>query len=71
MPLLSIRLMDTQRSYWRIKRGETKIPEIDIVVGNIATGDAARMLVEAGADGEVWYYYYWSGSICTLVLWQE
>ena len=34
-----------------LKEAKQKYPEIDIVVGNIATGDAARMLVEAGADG--------------------
>ncbi|MDE6130836.1 MAG: IMP dehydrogenase, partial [Muribaculaceae bacterium] len=28
-----------------------KYPEIDVVVGNIATGEAARYLVENGADG--------------------
>ena len=30
---------------------KTKYPELDVVVGNIATGDAARYLVECGADG--------------------
>jgi IMP dehydrogenase len=36
---------------------------LDIVVGNIATGDAARMLVEAGADGVK--VGIGPGSICT------
>jgi len=40
-----------------------KYPNIDVVVGNIATGDAARMLVEAGADGVK--VGIGPGSICT------
>lgn len=38
-------------------------PEIDVVVGNIATGDAARFLVEHGADGVK--VGIGPGSICT------
>ncbi|MEZ5005333.1 MAG: IMP dehydrogenase [Bacteroides graminisolvens] len=42
-----------------LKEAKQKYPEIDIVVGNIATGDAARMLVEARCRRcESWY---WSG----------
>ena len=40
-----------------------KYPEIDVVVGNIATGDAARYLVENGADGVK--VGSGPGSICT------
>ncbi len=38
-------------------------PNIDVVVGNIATGEAAKMLVEAGADGVK--VGIGPGSICT------
>lgn len=38
-------------------------PDIDVVVGNIATGDAARFLVEHGADGVK--VGIGPGSICT------
>jgi len=40
-----------------------KYPHIDVVVGNIATGDAARYLVEHGADGVK--VGIGPGSICT------
>ncbi len=40
-----------------------KYPHIDVVVGNIATGDAARYLVENGADGVK--VGIGPGSICT------
>lgn len=40
-----------------------KYPEIDVVVGNIATGEAARYLVESGADGVK--VGIGPGSICT------
>ncbi|MDY4810822.1 MAG: IMP dehydrogenase [Muribaculaceae bacterium] len=40
-----------------------KYPEIDVVVGNIATGDAAKFLVENGADGVK--VGIGPGSICT------
>nr|WP_320059872.1 IMP dehydrogenase [uncultured Bacteroides sp.] len=40
-----------------------RFPNIDIVVGNIATGDAAKMLAEAGADGVK--VGIGPGSICT------
>ncbi len=42
---------------------KSKYPEIDVVVGNIATGDAARFLVEHGADGVK--VGIGPGSICT------
>ncbi len=38
-------------------------PDLDVVVGNIATADAAKMLVEAGADGVK--VGIGPGSICT------
>lgn len=34
-----------------MKEAKANFPHIDIVVGNIATGEAAKALVEAGADG--------------------
>lgn len=40
-----------------------KYPDIDVVVGNIATGDAARYLVDNGADGVK--VGIGPGSICT------
>ncbi len=42
---------------------KSKYPEIDVVVGNIATGDAARFLVKHGADGVK--VGIGPGSICT------
>lgn len=42
---------------------KAKYPEIDVVVGNIATGDAAKFLVENGADGVK--VGIGPGSICT------
>ncbi|MDL2304031.1 IMP dehydrogenase [Bacteroides sp. OttesenSCG-928-D19] len=47
----------------KLKEAKAKFPQIDIVVGNIATGDAAKMLVEAGADGVK--VGIGPGSICT------
>lgn len=46
-----------------LKAVKAKYPEIDVVVGNIATGDAARYLVENGADGVK--VGIGPGSICT------
>ncbi len=46
-----------------LKDAKKRFPEVDIVVGNIATGDAARMLVEAGADAVK--VGIGPGSICT------
>ncbi len=34
----------------KLKEAKNRFPNIDIVVGNIATGEAAKALVEAGAD---------------------
>ena len=34
----------------KLKEAKAKFPDVDIVVGNVATGEAAKMLVEAGAD---------------------
>lgn len=42
---------------------KSAFPEIDVVVGNIATGDAAKYLVENGADGVK--VGIGPGSICT------
>jgi len=46
-----------------LKAIKTKYPHIDVVVGNIATGEAARYLVENGADGVK--VGIGPGSICT------
>lgn len=46
-----------------LKRVKSEFPELDVVVGNIATGEAARYLVEAGADGIK--VGIGPGSICT------
>lgn len=47
----------------KLKEAKKNFPEVDIVVGNVATGEAARMLVEAGADGVK--VGIGPGSICT------
>ena len=47
----------------KLKEAKSKFPDIDIVVGNVATGEAARMLVEAGADAVK--VGIGPGSICT------
>ncbi|PKV50036.1 IMP dehydrogenase [Aquimarina sp. MAR_2010_214] len=46
-----------------LKEVKTKFPELEIVVGNIATGEAAKYLVEAGADAVK--VGIGPGSICT------
>lgn len=46
-----------------LKEIKKAFPQIDVVVGNIATGDAAKYLVEAGADGVK--VGIGPGSICT------
>jgi len=46
-----------------LKSIKLKYPDIDVVVGNIATGDAARFLVDNGADGVK--VGIGPGSICT------
>ncbi len=47
----------------KVKEAKQHFPEVDIVVGNIATGEAAKMLVEAGADAVK--VGIGPGSICT------
>ena len=46
-----------------LKAVKAKYPQLDVVVGNIATGAAAKYLVEAGADGVK--VGIGPGSICT------
>ena len=46
-----------------LKRVKAKYPDLDVVVGNIATAEAAKMLAEAGADGVK--VGIGPGSICT------
>lgn len=46
-----------------LKEVKNKFPELDVVVGNIATADAAKYLVEAGADAVK--VGIGPGSICT------
>ena len=46
-----------------LKKVKTAYPNLDVVVGNIATGDAAKFLVQAGADGVK--VGIGPGSICT------
>ncbi len=47
----------------KVREAKRNFPDVDIVVGNIATGEAARMLVEAGADAVK--VGIGPGSICT------
>lgn len=47
----------------KLKEAKREFPDIDIVVGNVATAAAARMLVDAGADGVK--VGIGPGSICT------
>jgi len=46
-----------------LRKIKDKYPELEVVVGNCATGDAARMMVEAGADAVK--VGIGPGSICT------
>ncbi len=46
-----------------LKKVKASFPNLDIVVGNVGTGDAAKALVEAGADGIK--VGIGPGSICT------
>lgn len=46
-----------------LRKVKTAFPDIDVVVGNIATGEAAKYLVENGADGVK--VGIGPGSICT------
>ena len=47
----------------KLKEAKAKFPNIDIVVGNVATGEAAKMLADAGADAVK--VGIGPGSICT------
>ena len=47
----------------KLKEAKVSFPQVDIVVGNVATGSAARMLVENGADAIK--VGIGPGSICT------
>ncbi len=47
----------------KVREAKAAFPEVDIVVGNIATGEAAKALVEAGADAVK--VGIGPGSICT------
>jgi IMP dehydrogenase len=47
----------------KLKEVKTKYPELDVIVGNIATPEAAKFLVEAGADAVK--VGIGPGSICT------
>lgn len=47
----------------KLKEAKKRFPNVDIVVGNVATGEAAKMLVEAGADAIK--VGIGPGSICT------
>ena len=47
----------------KLKEAKAAFPDIDIVVGNVATGEAAKMLAEAGADAVK--VGIGPGSICT------
>ena len=46
-----------------LRRIKAKYPELDVVVGNIATAEAAKFLIDAGADGIK--VGIGPGSICT------
>ncbi|WP_299437553.1 IMP dehydrogenase [uncultured Aquimarina sp.] len=46
-----------------LKEVKSKFPDLDVIVGNIATGEAAKYLVEAGADAVK--VGIGPGSICT------
>lgn len=47
----------------KLKEAKKRFPNVDIVVGNVATGEAAKTLVEAGADAVK--VGIGPGSICT------
>ena len=47
----------------KLKQVKAAFPQVDVVVGNVATGEAAKYLVENGADGVK--VGIGPGSICT------
>ena len=47
----------------KLKQVKAAFPQVDVVVGNVATGEAAKYLVESGADGVK--VGIGPGSICT------
>ena len=51
----------------KVREAKAAFPDVDIVVGNIATGEAAKALVEAGADAVK--VGIGPGSICTTRCW--
>ncbi len=53
----------TQGVVIKLKEVKSKFPKLDVIVGNIATGEAAKYLVEAGADAVK--VGIGPGSICT------
>jgi IMP dehydrogenase len=53
----------TQGVVTKLKEVKSKYPEVDVIVGNIATAEAAKYLVEAGADAVK--VGIGPGSICT------
>ena len=72
MQSLSTRLMVTAQGVVGVLRSvKEKYPNIGVVVGNIATGEAAKFLVENGADGVK--VGIGPGSICTtrvIAVWE-
>lgn len=57
---------DSSRVFETIRRLKTAYPDIDVVAGNISRGEAAKRLVEAGADGIL--VGQGPGAICTTRL---
>ena len=55
--------MDIQKVLLNSKRNSCKYPELDIIAGNVATAEATKALIEAGAD--VVKVGIGPGSICT------
>ena len=54
---------DSRFAFDTLKKLKKKFPKIDVVVGNVSSGESARMLAEAGADGIK--VGQGPGSICT------
>ena len=55
--------MDTTRGCKCVERSKKAFPALDVVVGNVATADAAKYLVDNGADAVK--VGIGPGSICT------